>query len=349
MRVDMAGQYLPELDAHGAGLVRPECVLAHASGHLFAADWAGQGGISVTEPNGQTWKIEALGLDFELRPNGIALAQDGSFLVAHLGPEKGGIYRLAASGHVEPMLLAVDGVALPPSNFVHAEQGGGLWISVSTRRVPRCTAYRSDVADGFVIRMDKRGARIVADDLGYANECVPSPDGRRLYVNETFARRLTVFDIGRDGSLSGRRILTTFGEGTFPDGLAFDAQGHVWVTSIVSNRVIRVAPDGQQQLMIEDTDPAHLAWVEAAYRDHAMGRPHLDGVRSRVLRNVSNLAFGGADLRTAYLGCLLGHSIHSFRTTVAGHPMPHWQVDLAPVLQARARQLSSLSASGRAP
>lgn len=349
MTQEISGQGLPEFDEHGAGLVRPECVLAHASGYLFAADWAGQGGISVTEPNGRTWKIEARGLDFALRPNGIALAQDGSFLVAHLGPEKGGIYRLSASGDVAPVVLEVEGVALPPSNFVYAEQGGGLWISVSTRRVPRGTAYRSDVADGFVVRVDGRGARIAADGLGYANECVPSPDGSKLYVNETFARRLTVFDIGNDFSLSGRRTLTGFGEGTFPDGLAFDTQGHAWVTSIVSNRVIRVAPDGRQQVLIEDTDPAHVAWVEAAYRDHAMGRPHLDGVRSRVLRNISNLAFGSPDLCTAYLGCLLGQTVHAFRTSVAGHPMPHWAADITPVLQAPGRRHSSLSAVGATP
>jgi sugar lactone lactonase YvrE len=334
MTRDASLRKMPELTAHGVGLMRPECVLAHVSGYLFAPDWAGAGGISVTSPGGKTAKIEAQGLDFELRPNGIALTSEGQFLVAHMGAEQGGIFRIDPDGFVEPVLTEIEGVPLPPSNFVFAEAGGALWISVSTKRVPRAHAYRSDVADGFIVRADRGGARIVADNLGYANECVPSPDGRLLYVNETFARRLTTFDIGANGSLSGRRTLAEFGPGTFPDGLAFDVEGHAWITSIVSNRVIRVSPGGIQQIVVADSEADHLAWVEEAYREHAMGRPHLDGIRSRTLRNISNLAFGGPDLKTAYLGCLLGSEIQSFQTLVAGHPMPHWQVDIAPILRA---------------
>jgi hypothetical protein len=43
-----------------------------------------------------------------------------------------------------------------------------------------------------------------------------------------------------------------------------------------------------------------------------------------VLQNISSLAFGGADRRTAYLGCLLGDRLACFRAPVAGHPPPHW-------------------------
>ena len=118
--------------------------------------------------------------------------------------------------------------------------------------------------------------------------------------------------------------VTGFGKGTYPDGLSFDAEGGVWITSIVSNRVIRVAPDGSQQLVLEDADPAHLDWTEEAYLAGTMGRPHLDKAAGRVLKNISSLAFGGPGLRTAYLGCLLGDAIASFPSPVAGHPPAHW-------------------------
>jgi hypothetical protein len=55
-----------------------------------------------------------------------------------------------------------------------------------------------------------------------------------------------------------------------------------------------------------------------------MGRPHLDKAAGRILRNISSLAFGGPDLRTAYLGCLLGDTLAHFRSPVAGHPPRHW-------------------------
>ncbi len=99
--------------------------------------------------------------------------------------------------------------------------------------------------------------RVVADGLGYTNEALPSPDGKFLYVNETFARCLTRFRIADGGGLYSREVVTRFGAGTYPDGLAFDAEGGVWITSIVSNRVIRVAADGSQQVIVEDCNAAH--------------------------------------------------------------------------------------------
>jgi hypothetical protein len=195
---------------------------------------------------------------------------------------------------------------------------------VSTRKQPRSLDYRPDCAGGFIVLADAKGARIVADGIGYTNEAIVSPDGVWLYVNETFGRRLSRLPIRPDGSLGAKEVVTAFGHGTYPDGLTFDAEGHVWITSVVSNRVIRVAPNGAQTLVLEDADAAHVEECEAAYLSGTLGRPHLDKVAGRMLRNISSLAFGGPGLRTAYLGCLLGDSIAAFDTPVAGHPPPHW-------------------------
>jgi sugar lactone lactonase YvrE len=307
----------------GRGLVRPECVLATADGSLYTADW--RGGVARTRRDGsQSLFTGRLPGERPLRPNGIALRRDGSFLLADLGETQGGVFALARTGELSPFLQEVDGIPLPPTNFVAEDPIGRVWITVSTRRQPRAAAYRSDVADGFVVVVDPKGPRIVADGLGYTNEALVSPDGQWLYVNETFARRTSRYRIGPDATLHGRETVTTYGAGTFPDGLCFDADGGIWITSIVSNRVIRVAPDGAQTLMLEDADAAHLAWVEQAFVAGTMGRPHLDKAAGRVLSNISSLAFGGPGLRIAYLGCLLGDSIASFASPVAGHPPTHW-------------------------
>lgn len=313
---------LSTLRFSGGGLKRPECVLATASGALYTADW--RGGVAETMSDGSRNLFTASLPDGRpLKPNGIALRPDGSFLLADLGDTRGGIFHLQRNGSVTPFLDTVDGVPLPPSNYV-VEDGKRTWLTVSTRHQPRALAYRKDIADGFVAVVDERGARIVADGLCYTNEAVPSPDGRWLYVNETFARRLTRFRIGADGSLSGRETVATFGHGTYPDGLTFDAEGGIWITSIVSNRVIRVLPDGSQVLMLEDCDPAHVDWVETAFQSGDMGRPHLDKASGWVLKNISSLAFGGPGLRIAYLGCLLDDRIAYFDAPVAGHPPYHW-------------------------
>jgi sugar lactone lactonase YvrE len=307
----------------GSGLQRPECVLATRGGDLYTADW--RGGVAHIRPDGtQALYAARLPGGRALRPNGIALRADGSFLLADLGEERGGVFALDRAGQVRPLLQRLDGVDLPPTNFVHEDRVGRIWITVSTRMRPRAAAYRADVADGFVVVLDGRGARIVADGLGYTNEALVSPDGQWLYVNETFGRRLTRFRIGADGSLDNRETVARFGAGTYPDGLSFDAEGGIWITSIVSNRVIRVDRDGSQQLILEDCDPAHLERCEQAFASGTMGRPHLDQGGGRRLAHISSLAFGGADLRTAFLGCLLGDRLASFRAPVAGHPPPHW-------------------------
>ena len=319
---------IDDLSFIGQGLNRPECVVSHESGCLFASDWTGNGGVSVIRPDGSVKRILAVDRDRPLRPNGIALAPEGRFLLAHLGDADGGVWQLDPDGRVEPVVIEVDGAPMPATNFVHLDRRRRIWATISTRLMPRARGYRGDLNDGFVVLHDDRGTRIVADGLGFTNECVVHPSGEQLYVNETFARRTSAFAIRPDGSLGRRRTVAEYGEGTFPDGLTFDAEGGVWITSIVSNRVIRIAPDGHQDAILEDCEPDHLEWVELAFRAGEMGRPHLDTIKSRRLRNISSLAFGGPDLRTAYLGCLLGDRIASFESPVAGYAPPHWKFDL---------------------
>ena len=308
----------------GTGLERPECVIATRKGDLYVSDK--RGGVTRVAPDGTTQLfVPKPALPVALHPNGIALERSGSFLIAHLADDVGGVWRLQRDGRAEKLLDAIDGKTLPAVNFVLVDNQDRIWVTISTRRQPRGLSYRKDIADGFVILIDKQGARIVADDIGFTNEVRLDAAERELTVVETFSRRLLRFDIKPDGSLAGRRVLCEFGAGIFPDGIALDAEGAVWVTSVVSNRVLRVTRDGKIQQLLEDADPDHLAWVEQAYQAGTMGRPHLDKITSRVLRSIASIAFGGPDLRTAYMGCLLGDRVPYFRSPVAGLPMAHWE------------------------
>ncbi len=313
---------LEHVFAVGHDLARPECVLATAGGYLYCSDW--RGGVSVIAPDGRQRSIIATEKSFTPRPNGIALLKQGWFLLCHLGDQDGGVFILEKDGALSPFLIELDGEHLPPTNYAHVDHHDRVWITVSTQKSPRAKAYRPDVSDGFIVVVDERGARVVADELGYTNECCVSPDGEFLYVNETFARRLSRFAIRPDGALGHRQTVTEFGHGTFPDGLAFDEDGAVWITSIVSNRVIRVLPDGTQHVILEDSDPEHMEWTEQAFLENKMGRPHLDKAAGQRLRNISSLAFAGPDRKTAYLGCLLDTVLYRFNTGIAGWKPAHW-------------------------
>jgi len=314
---------LKNISLYGQNLARPECVVCTSNGRVYASNI--RGGITVIEPDGKQWDLLATAAGFELHPNGFCLLENGDILLAHLGAEKGGVYRLRESGELEPFLTHVHNQELPPTNFVYLDRQSRIWVTVSTSLFPRSRGYRADVADGFIILIDNNRARIVADNLGYTNECAVHPDGKRLFVNETFAKRLSSYDIAQDGSLSNRTTIAQFPHGTFPDGLTFDIEGGIWVTSIVSNRVIRLSSDGNKQtVMIEDNDPEQVDWFEKCFEAGELGRSHLDQIKSRKLKNISSLAFGGRQMRDIYIGCLLGQSIYTCKSSVRGHPPTHW-------------------------
>lgn len=314
---------LDQLNEIGEKLSRPECVVCNKKGEIYVSD--SRGGITCIDPDGSQNFFSATGSsEQKIHPNGIALQKDRSFLIADLNEKTGGVYHLTRYGQLKPFLEQVDGVDLPPTNFVIQDIQERTWITVSTRAIPRTLGYRKNIKDGFIILVDKKGARIVADQLGFANEVAIHPSGKWLYVNETFAKQLSRFTINDNGSLNGKEVVTTFGKGTFPDGIAFDSEGFAWITSIISNRIIRVAFSGEQELVLEDADDVHVKEIERAFRENRMGKAEISKVISKKLKNISSLAFGGLDLKTCYVGSLLGESVQSFPSSIAGHPPAHW-------------------------
>ena len=314
---------VPELAFVGEDLRRPECVAATARGLVHVSD--ARGGITTIGADGGMSRLLARGVA-DFLPNGFSLLPDGGYAVANLGPD-GGAWRLAPDGALTPEVLEVDGWRLPPTNFVHHDRTSGedrLWISVSTRHVPRELAFDRRVADGVIVLKDRHGARVVVDDLGFANETKVSPDGRHLYVNETVARRLSRFPIRADASLGPRQTVAAFADGIFPDGFEFDAEGGIWIASVVSNRLVRVAPDGSQEVILDDSDPEVIAAAETAWAEARLGRAEIDGGRAGTLGNLASVTFGGPGLRTVYLGSLFAPRLATFASPIAGAEPPHW-------------------------
>jgi len=321
---------LAEINFLGAGLNRPECVLCCADGAVYASHFGG--GVTQIAPDGTQHNIlgqRRTGANdngtVQIATNGFCLCLDGSFLCANLLPP-GGVWRLERDGAYSPFWLEIEGYQPPSVNFVYQDSAGRVWITVSTRREPRSLGYRPDVDDGFIVLVDQHGARIVADGLGFTNEAKLDPSGNWLYVNETFVRRTSRFKVVSDGRLGPRETVAEYGPGTFPDGLDFDEQGGLWLSSVISNRVIRLSPDGEQLILLEENDPEQLREIEAVYQAGQLDRPHMDTIRTKILKSVSSLAFGGPDRKTVYLGNLLDQRLYCFRSPVAGVKPPHWAV-----------------------
>jgi sugar lactone lactonase YvrE len=315
---------LSEVTFIGSGLKRPECVLATRRGDLYAADW--RGGVSHIRPDGTQALFIGQTADIPegLRPNGIALEADGSFLLANLGTDVGGVWRLTRDGQVSPVLVELDGHPLPPSNFCVRDDRGRLWLTVSTRLKPRALDYRKGAASGFIVLMDETGARIVADGIGFTNEALIDPTGQWLYVNETYARRLSRYPLRANGDCGPKEVIATFGRGQFPDGFAFDVEGNVYTTMIVANQLVKIARDGAVTVLLDGGDPTHVDTFESAWQSDSLDYPHMATCGVSPLKNISNIAFGGPDLQTAYLGCLLGDRIATLRMPVEGLKPVHW-------------------------
>ena len=81
-------------------------------------------------------------------------------------------------------------------------------------------------APGIIALVTPDGSvRQVADGIAFPNGMTVTPDNSTLVVAESFAARLTAFDIAADGSLSNRRA---WADGVGPDGICIDADGAIW-------------------------------------------------------------------------------------------------------------------------
>ena len=89
-----------------------------------------------------------------------------------------------------------------------------------------------------------REPREVAGDLIFPNGTAITEDGKTLIVAESFAMRLTAFDVQPDGSLANRRVWAEI-PGYTPDGICLDRDGAVWAGSPLAGAFIRVLPGGR--------------------------------------------------------------------------------------------------------
>jgi sugar lactone lactonase YvrE len=171
------------------------------------------------------------------RPSGLGWTPDGALLVVSMLDRR--LLRFDGTGaHVAAELGEL---ATGPCNDMVVDAAGRAYVGNfgfdrHRGESPRTTCLMRVDPDGSVVR--------AADDLLFPNGAVITPDGRTLVVAETFASRLTAFDVATDGTLSNRRLFARI-EGCFPDGICLDAERAVWVADARGNRVIRVHADGR--------------------------------------------------------------------------------------------------------
>jgi sugar lactone lactonase YvrE len=102
-----------------------------------------------------------------------------------------------------------------------------------------------EFAPGIIALVTSDGsARQVADGISFPNGMVVTPDNSTLIVAESYAKKLTAFDIAADGSLSNRRVWADLVD-SFPDGICLDAENAIWYSDVPNKRCARVREGGE--------------------------------------------------------------------------------------------------------
>jgi gluconolactonase len=258
----------PQLD-------HPECVAVAADGSVWCGGERGQ--IFRIEPDGSAIEQVASTGGFCL---GLAFSPAGDLYVCDL--KQAAVLRLPA-GSDRPELFA-DGFRVP--NYPAFDADGRLYVSDSHGF--------HDPGPG-VYRLEADGSRELwyGEAVDFANGLALSPDGRFLYVVETFAHAVFRLPIADDGSPGRREEVARF-PGVLPDGIAFAADGSLYVGCYEPSMVLRVDPDGRVECVVRDDEA------------HALCHP-------------TNLAFRGTTLLLANLG---RWHVAAVEVGVQGVPLP---------------------------
>lgn len=273
------------------GLRFPEGPVAMPDGSVILVEIEA-GRITRCWGEGKTETVARLGGG----PNGLALGPDGmlyccnnggfhyleveGLLIPHgaaPGWSGGSIQRIdPATGKAETLYTHAGDVQLRGPNDIVFDDAGGFWFTDHGKTFERSR----DVVGVFYAKADGSHIEEVIFPMENPNGIGLSPDGKRLYVAETYTAKLWAFDIeapgriARGGGLTGTGGHFFYGAGGYSwfDSLGVDSAGNICVATIGNGGISVVSPEGQLVEFVATVDPF-----------------------------TTNICWGGEDLRTAYI------------------------------------------------
>ncbi|MCZ2406316.1 MAG: SMP-30/gluconolactonase/LRE family protein [Burkholderiales bacterium] len=325
----------------GHDLQRPECILAEPDGTLWSAD--ARGGVVRIAADGsqrfigqradarfaQAEGASSAALEHKYTtgtlPNGLAFAANGDILIANFGTDC--LELMDRDGHTRVLHERIDGQPIGKVNFVLRDRKDRIWITVSTRVNPWTQAASSRVCDGYIAVLDAHGLRVVADGFHFTNEIRLDAREEWLYIVETTGPHITrmrLTESAQGVALTEREVFGPAHLGGFPDGIAFDSHGNLWCTLVMVDQLIALTPQGDKQVLLDDGDPAASQRLLDHFALGCLTAEDMLQARGTLAPWMASVTFGGPDLRTVYLGSLMGSTIPYFRAPLAGLPMVHW-------------------------
>ncbi|MGO8695761.1 MAG: SMP-30/gluconolactonase/LRE family protein [Rectinemataceae bacterium] len=320
----------------GTELQRPECILAEPDGSLWSADAHG-GVVHIRPDESQELIAQKRSVGFSesagdvdrytkgTLPNGLAFASNGDIIISNFGTDC--LEVMTRTGETRVLMDSVEGKPIGKVNFVLRDSMDRLWITVTTRLANWIDALVPDLDDGYIVRLDERGPRIVAEGLHFTNEVRFDAVEEYLYVVETTGGRILRFRVDSQGELHDREVYgpSRLGAGAYPDGIAFDSYGNLWGTMVYSDKLFAITPRGDLVILLDEGDPEKVRRLDEAFFAKRVTSEVLFDTGRGLAPWMASVTFGGPDLGTVYIGSLKETRIPYFRSPVAGLPMVHWK------------------------
>ena len=206
------------------------------------------------------------------------------------------------SPRTHPKVEAIHHLAVAPAlrfNDARVDPRGSLWVGTMRNNVgPNGEMLDVTQSDAVLYRIDPGGhVSEWKKEIGISNTVAWSPDGKTFYFGDSVANCICSYAYNPlTGDISDEKAFFTGHERGVPDGSAMDAAGYLWNARFGGGCVIRVAPDGQ-----------------------------VDRIVQVPAQNPTTCAFGGPDLKTLYITSArsvdrLSGSIFALEPEVGGFP-----------------------------
>jgi len=216
------------------------------NGNLFAVNFANNGTIGKVDPMGNAELF--LTLSKESIGNGIRFNKLGDMFIADYTGHN--ILKVAANtkhisvyAHNDKMNQPND-IAMMKSGIIFSSDPN--WSDNS----------------GQIWRIDSDGTtHLIESNMGTTNGIEVSPDQQHLYVNESVQRRVWVYDINADNSLSNKRLFIQFQDFGL-DGMRSDSLGNLYIARYGKGVVAKVSPKGQllSEISLKGLYPTNIAF-----------------------------------------------------------------------------------------
>ncbi|PKA98236.1 sugar lactone lactonase YvrE [Flavobacteriaceae bacterium MAR_2009_75] len=217
-----------------------------AKGNLYAVNYQDQGTIGIVYENGESTVFTKL--PDKSVGNGIRFDTSGNMFIAdYVGHNvyqiKNGSKEAEVYAH-NPKMSQPNDLAIAPNGTIYlsdpnwAENKGRIWIVQENKEIV-----------------------LLEDNMGTANGIEVSPDGKKLYVNESVQRNVWQYDIVKGGKLSNKSLFMKFDDFGM-DGMRCDSKGNLYITRYDKGTVVIVTPDKKiiKEVQLKGKKPSNITF-----------------------------------------------------------------------------------------